>query len=70
MAYVHRLVVAREATEEAANRQTDSLAGLAVALLLVVVCLYVGRQLATSAAVEDCLLAGRSTCGMIVTHPS
>ena len=50
--------------EEEANRQTTSLAGLAVALLLVVLALFLVRALRTSADREDCLLAGRTACEM------
>jgi hypothetical protein len=46
----------------AANRQTASLAGLAVVLLLVVLSLELVHVLSASAAIEDCLLAGRRDC--------
>jgi hypothetical protein len=49
-----------------ANRQTASLAGLAVALLLIVVGLFLVRTLHHACAVEDCLLAGRSDCAALV----
>jgi hypothetical protein len=55
-----------DADREAANRQTASLAGMAVTLLVVVVCLFLLKQLHDKAAFEDCLLAGRSNCDMIV----
>ena len=51
---------------EAADRQTASLAGLAVALLVVVVGLFVLRQLAAKAAIEDCLLANHANCDMLI----
>ncbi len=38
----------------AADRQTGSLAGLAVALFLVLASLYVLHRLAAKAAIEDC----------------
>jgi hypothetical protein len=68
MAQLRRLVFSRDDAEEAENRQTRSLAGLAVALLLVVASLYVLRQLAAEAAIEDCLLANRRICDVIVLH--
>lgn len=68
MARTDRPVFSRDAAQEAADRQTISLAGLAVALFLVVVSLYVLRQLATKAAIEDCLLASRSNCDVIVSR--
>ena len=46
----------------AADRQTASLAGLAVALLLIVVGLFLVRQLHAHAALEECLLTGRPGC--------
>ncbi len=48
--------------QEGADRQTASLAGLAVVLLLVVIGLFLVRTLQAKCAVEDCLLAGRSNC--------
>ncbi len=54
-----------EADGGAADRQTASLAGLAVALLLVVIGLFLVRELHATAAAEDCLLAGRSNCPVI-----
>lgn len=45
-----------------ANRVTVSLAGLAVALLLVVVGLFLVQHLAQNARLEDCLLSGRRNC--------
>jgi hypothetical protein len=43
-------------------RFTTSLAGLAVALLLGIVSLYLLDALATESTLEDCLLAGRMNC--------
>ena len=51
-----------ETDDEAADRQTVSLSGVAVTLLLLVVGLFLVRELHAKAVVEDCLLAGRSTC--------
>jgi len=50
---------------EAANRQTASLAGLAVTLLLLVMSVFLIRQLSHATKVEDCLLAGRSNCDIV-----
>ncbi len=49
-----------------ANRVTSSLAGLAFALLLVVVGLYLVHNLASKARLEDCLLSGRTDCDIMV----
>ena len=50
----------------AANRQTASLAGLAITLAVVVTCLFLMKQLHHKAAIEDCLLAGRNNCDILV----
>ncbi len=56
--------------EEAANRQTESLAALALVLTLVVVGLFLVRTLSCKAAVEDCLISGRRNCdAVLVAHP-
>lgn len=52
--------------QEEANRQTASLAGLAAALLIVVVSLYVVHCLARETALEDCLMSGRTNCDVIL----
>ena len=44
------------------DRQTMSLAGLAVALALLVACLFLFYQLREKSRVEDCLMAGRTNC--------
>lgn len=51
-----------EEDHRAADRQTASLGGLAIALFLVVVGLFLVHQLHAKAALEDCLLAGRVNC--------
>lgn len=51
---------------EAANRQTSSLAGFAVTLAVLVVCVFLVRQLAQTTRVEDCLMANRSNCDKVV----
>lgn len=45
-----------------ADRQTASLAGLAVSLLLVVLGLFLVNELHAKAKLEDCLLSGQSHC--------
>lgn len=49
-----------DATEK--NRQTMSLAGLAVALAIVVAMLFLFYHLRDKARLEDCLLEGRRNC--------
>jgi hypothetical protein len=53
--------------QEAADRQTASLAGVAVTLLLLVVGLFLIHELHAKSMVEDCLLAGRSNCNAGLT---
>lgn len=52
--------------QEIANRQTASLAGVAITLLLLVVGLFLVRELHAKVAVEDCLMAGRLHCDLLV----
>ena len=49
------------------NRVTGSLAGLAFALFLVVVGLFLVQNLASKARLEDCLLSGRTNCDVLVS---
>ena len=49
-----------------AERQTASLAGLAVTLALVAACLFLIQRLAASSRIEDCMMAGRSDCNRLV----
>jgi hypothetical protein len=52
--------------DEAANRQTASLGGVAITLLLLVVGLFLVHELHAKVAVEDCLMAGRTNCDLLV----
>ncbi len=52
----------REGKEDEDVRFTISLAGLAVALLLAVIGLYLLDALATESKLEDCVLQGRQNC--------
>jgi hypothetical protein len=55
-------------SQEEANRQTVSLAGLAAALAVLVVCLFLFKQLHRAAAVDDCLLSGRNNCDLLLAR--
>jgi hypothetical protein len=55
-------------TLEAANRRTRSLAGLAATLAVLVVCVFLVKQLAFAGEVEDCLMANRSNCDRLVAR--
>ncbi len=65
MAKIYRLVF-NDRDAEAADRRTASLAGLAVTLLVLVICMWVTRQLQAKSAIEDCLMAGRTNCDILV----
>jgi uncharacterized membrane protein len=66
MTKIYRFIY-RDDDREGADRQTASLAGLAVTLLLVIVCLVVMRELHRKSAVEDCLMSGRSNCDVVLS---
>lgn len=55
-----------DAEKAEANRVSASLAGLAAALLFVVVGLTVIHHLHDAARIEDCLMSGRSFCDQLV----
>lgn len=59
--------VSDEEAEEEANRQTASLAGVAITLLLLVLGVYLVHQLQAKAAIEDCLLSGRTNCDVLLS---
>jgi hypothetical protein len=70
MPRIARLIFRGEDDQDGADRQTESLAALAVVLFLVVVGLFLIRQLHSKAQLEDCLLAGLRNCDKMVvgTH--
>lgn len=51
------------------HRFTTSLAGLAVALFLIVIGLYVIEGLAEQSKLEDCVLQGRANCVRVDLTP-
>ena len=55
-----------EDDEEAADRQTASLAGVAITLLLLAVGLFLVHELHAKVVIEDCLMAGRLHCDWLV----
>jgi hypothetical protein len=65
MTRIYRFLYSDEDLEDA-DRQTSSLAGMAVTLLVVVVSLFLLRELHHKAMIEDCLLAGRANCDAVV----
>ena len=66
MTRIVRFLLPREDDQDAANRQTASLAGLAVTLFLVVISLHIVRVLQTKTAIEDCLLSGNRNCDVVI----
>ncbi len=63
---MRRMAAQYEDEQAEANRVTMSLAGLAFALLLVVVGLFLVQHLASKARIEDCLLSGRMNCDSVM----
>ena len=58
----------RERAEDE-RRFTNSLAGLAVSLFLILIGLYVTEGLAAQSKLEDCLLQGRADCMRVELPP-
>ncbi len=61
--------VSAEDEQTGADRQTASLAALAVLLLLVIVSLVLVRTLRSDAAMQDCVMSGRTNCVPAITLP-
>ena len=59
--------VSAEDEKTGADRQTASLAALAVILALIIVSLVLVRTLRAEALLEDCLMSGRIGCIQAVT---
>ncbi len=68
MRHVQRWVDTED-DQAGANRQTASLAALALTLFLVAVSVGLVHQLRYKATVEDCLLSGRTNCGVAILQP-
>jgi hypothetical protein len=69
MRHVQRWVDTED-EEAGANRQTASLAALAVTLFLVVASVALINRLRYNSTVEDCLLSGRTNCGVEIVIPN
>ena len=66
--YRHHFWVAGDRDRQAAaDRQTASLGGVAITLVLIIVGLLLIRALHAKATVEDCLMAGRLNCDTLVS---
>ena len=60
----HRSLLEDERDDD--DRQTASLAGLAVSIALLVASLFLFYHLREKSRLEDCLMAGRKDCVMVV----
>ena len=50
-----------------ATRQTETLAGVAIVLLVLIAGLFLVHVLQKKSKIEDCLMAGRLDCNKLVT---
>jgi hypothetical protein len=64
--YQHRPWLNEPAQDTPENRQTASLVAFVIILLLLIMGLFLVRQLRTSSTMQDCLLAGRRNCELTV----
>ena len=59
--------IENDAEERVAERQTGGLASLVIILLLIIGGLFLIHQLHMASVIEDCMMAGRPDCDMLVT---
>lgn len=64
--YRHRPWEERKAAEDAADRQTAGLLGIVIVLLILVCSLFLVQQLRSREHMENCQLAGRTNCEILV----
>jgi len=69
MTRIYRFGVPRHEVQADMDRQTGSLAALALLLALVVAGLFLIRTLRAEAKAEDCMMSGRSACDVMPQHP-
>jgi hypothetical protein len=50
------------------ENRTPAMAGLAIAVVLLVVGLWLARELRTASKMQDCLMSGRTNCNVIETQ--
>lgn len=55
-----------DADELVARRQTGGLVGIVIILLLLIIGLFLVRQLRVDAELQDCLIAGHRNCDVLV----
>jgi hypothetical protein len=56
-----------ERSDEEGDRQTASLGAVAVTLFLIVLGLFIVRELHAKAVLEDCMMSGRTNCMVAIT---
>ena len=56
---------ARRADSEPQGNRMPALAGLAIAVVLLVVGLWLARELTAASKMQDCLMSGRTNCNVI-----
>jgi hypothetical protein len=62
--YCFRIFLAMADPEQGGNRR-GAIAGLAIAVVLLVVGLWLARELTATSKMQDCLMSGRSNCNVI-----
>jgi hypothetical protein len=60
----HENIKAKENREPQGNR-TPALAGLVIAVVLLVVGLWLAHELTAASKMQDCLMSGRTNCNVI-----
>ena len=56
----------KDGRDDESDRQTRSLAALAIVLALAVAALFLVQHLKREGQIEDCLMAGRSNCDALI----
>ena len=64
--YSHHHWRADDDDDRNARRQTASLAGVAITLLLLVGGLFLVQQLRSASVIGDCLMSGRRNCDVLM----
>jgi hypothetical protein len=60
-----RKSVKAEENREPGENRTPAIAGLAVAVVLLAVGLWLARELTAASKMQDCLMSGRTNCNVI-----
>jgi len=56
---------AKHEDAESQGSRTPAMAGLAIAVVLLVVGLWLARELTAASKMQDCLMSGRTNCNVI-----